>query len=75
MAKLANKLKTQLEKKIEYPCEVWFTRAYPYGWIMKTDQTCPQRIGYNYKQASEFIKNFDWDWIKNHHAKKTKKAG
>jgi len=59
-------IKNKLEEALGYQCEVWFERGSPYGWIFTTDQTHPQRIGYNYKQTIRFIEEYDWEWLKSH---------
>jgi len=64
MSKLSEKLRTALEAKLNYPCKIWFSRKYPYGWMFETDLTHTQRIGYTYQQAMDFIINYDWSWLK-----------
>ena len=66
MSKLSEKLRAALEAKLNYPCKIWFSRKYPYGWMFETDLTYMQRIGYTYKQAIDFINRYDWSWLKNH---------
>jgi len=65
MSQLSIQLQTELSKKLEYPCEVYFCRKYPYGWMFKTNKTHPQRLGYNYRQAMRFILNSHiWEDLK-----------
>jgi len=64
MSKLSLKLENALADKINYPCKVWFDNTYKGGWMFTTDQTHQQRLGYNFKQASKFINDFDWAWLK-----------
>lgn len=65
MSRMSDKLARMISEKIDYPCEVWYNRKYPQGWMFKTDKTVhPDRLGYVYKQAERFIEEFDWSWIK-----------
>ena len=63
MSRLSKKLTDLLSNRLGYECEVWFDRSS--GWLFKTNNTYPQRLGYTYKQAQEFILHFDWDSIMN----------
>jgi hypothetical protein len=61
---LIRRIKPWLEDKLGYPCEVWYSRKHPQGWMFKTDKTPTQRLGYNALEALHFIRTFNWKPIK-----------
>ena len=65
MSKLALGLQQMLKSAINHECEVWFENCRHGGWMFKSTELHQQRLGYNYKQAKDFIEKFDWSWVRN----------
>ena len=55
-----------LFKKTGHNFTVEFENKRNGGWMFWSDEFVKQRLGYNQRQAEDFIENFDWSWVKNH---------
>jgi len=65
MSYKSKKLESLLFNKLNHYCTVWF-ESKRQGWMFKSSELHPQRLGYNFDQAIMFIKTYDWSWINNY---------
>ena len=57
-------LQKMLFKKLNHHCDVWYENHRNGGWMFKSEILLQQRLGWNFKQAKEFISKYNWTWVK-----------
>ena len=66
VSKLSVEIQKMLFKKTGHNFTVEFENKRNGGGMFWSDEFVKQRLGYNQRQAEDFIENFDWSWVKNH---------